>query len=297
MLSGDSHHYARYASADDEQRITCGTGGAYLVATHRLPESIELPSPKSRMRRQTPTRPFRLHARYPDKFTSRWLSPGILGLGWRNPGFVALLGALQAVFVISLVFAVDYGRRFGGGWSSLQTLRASLPALLIAVVMVWGAVGFARIDPHSPRGTALVAGLLHGLAQVGLGVGWTAAVLRLHDEHWMPETALAVLAVVVTLVVIGAVAALLTGIYLALASQFDVNLNEAFAGQSIEDYKGFLRLHIGRDGALTIHPIKIPRVGHSWRADPDGAPDDPWLRPTVPLRVERIEDPIRVRRV
>ncbi|HEY7048328.1 MAG TPA: hypothetical protein VH373_14010 [Jatrophihabitantaceae bacterium] len=296
MLSGDSHHYARYASADDEQRITCGTGGAYLVATHRLPESIELPSPKSRMRRQTPTRPFRLRTRYPDKFTSRWLSPGILGLGWRNPGFVALLGAVQAVFVISLVFAVDYGRRFGGGWSSLQTLRASLPALLIAVVIVWGAVGFARIDPHSPRRTALVAGLLHGLAQVGLGIGWTAAVLRLHDEHWLPDTALAVLAAVVTVILIGAVAGLLTGIYLTVVSQFDVNLNEAFAGQSIEDYKGFLRLHIGRDGALTIHPIKIPRVCHSWRADPDGAPDEPWLRPAEPLRVELLEEPIRVPR-
>ena len=167
MLSGDSHHYARYASADDEQRITCGTGGAYLVATHRLPESIELPSPRSRMRRQTPTRPFRLRARYPDKFASRWLSPGILGLGWRNPGFGALVGSLQAVFVISLIFAIDYGQRLGGGWSSLQTLRASLPALLFAGLIVYGAVGFARIDSHSPRKTALGAGLLHGLAQVG----------------------------------------------------------------------------------------------------------------------------------
>ena len=40
MLSGDTHHYARYAHPDGGQRITCGTGGAYLAATHRLPERL-----------------------------------------------------------------------------------------------------------------------------------------------------------------------------------------------------------------------------------------------------------------
>jgi hypothetical protein len=299
MLSGDAHHYARYANADDAaQRITCGTGGAYLVATHRLPEEVELPSPRSRMRRQTPTRSYSLAARYPDKFTSRWLTPGILGLGWRNRGFVALLGGLQAAFVISLIFAIDYGHRLGGGWSSLQTLRASLPSLLLAGLIVYAAVGFARIDSRSPRRTALVGGLLHGAAQVGLGIGWTASVFALHRyrPHWLPDALLALLVVAVTVVVIGAVAALLTGIYLTVASQFDVNLNEVFAGQSIEDYKGFLRLRVDAAGDLTIYPIKIPRVCRRWQADPDGAPGDPWLRPTQPLRAELIEAPIVVPR-
>ena len=124
-------------------------------ATPTKKPSRGLASRRAPAARRAPEIFARLRARYPDKFTSRWLSPGILGLGWRNPGFVALLGALQAVFVISLVFAVDYGRRFGGGWSSLQTLRASLPALLIAVVMVWGAVGFARIDLRTPEEVAV----------------------------------------------------------------------------------------------------------------------------------------------
>jgi hypothetical protein len=298
MLSGDYHHYARYSSQDGGERITCGTGGAYLIATHRLPETITVPSPRSRMRRQTEPRTFQLRARYPDRFTSRWLTPGILALGWRNPGFVALLGSIQAVFVISLIFAIDYGRRLGGGWSSLQTLRASLPALLLAVLILYGAVGFARIDPHSPPRSAMVAGLLHGLAQVGLGIGWTASVLALHRYRpdWLADAALALVVVAVTVVVIGMVAALVTGAYLALASQFDVNLNEAFAGQSVEDYKGFLRMRIAPTGLLTIYPIKIPRVGRAWQADPDGATDDPWLRPVDPLRTELIEEPISVTR-
>jgi len=63
-----------------------------------------------------------------------------------------------------------------------------------------------------------------------------------------------------------------------------------FAGQSIEDYKGFLRLHVGRDGDLTIYPIRLAKVCHAWRVAPDDAPDDPWLRPTgEPLRAELIE--------
>ena len=298
MLSGDYHHYARYSADDGGERITCGTGGAYLIATHRLPETITVPAPRSRMRRQTEPRTFRLRARYPDTFASRWLTPGILGAGWRNPGFIGLLGSVQAVFVISLIFAIDYGRRLGGGWSSLQTLRASLPTLLLAVLIVYGAVGFARIDPRNPRRRALVAGLVHGIAQVGLGIGWTASVFALHRYRpdWLPDAALALIVVVVTVVVIGAVATLVTGAYLALASQFDVNLNEAFAGQSIEDYKGFVRMRIAPTGQLSIYPIKVARVCRAWRADPDGAAGDPWLRPLDPLRTELIEDPITVSR-
>jgi hypothetical protein len=298
MLSGDYHHYARYSSDDGGERITCGTGGAYLVATHRLPETIIVPSPQSRMRNQTEPRPFRLRARYPDRFASRWLTPGILGVGWRNPGFVALLGSIQAVFVISLIFAIDYGRRLGGGWSSLQTLRASLPSLLLAVLIVYGAVGFARIDPRSPRRSALIAGVIHGLAQLALGIGWTASVFALHHYRpdWLPDAALALIVVVVTIGVIGAVAALVTGAYLALASQFDVNLNEAFAGQSIEDNKGFVRMRIAPTGQLSIYPIKVARVCRAWQADPHGVGSDPWLRPRDPLHTELIEEPITVTR-
>jgi hypothetical protein len=298
MLSGDYHHYARYASDDGSQRITCGTGGAYLAATHRLPETITVPSPRSRMRNQTEPRTFRLRARYPDRFASRWLTPGILSAGWRNPGFVALLGSVQAVFVISLIFAIDYGRRLGGGWSSLQTLRASLPTLLLAVLILWGGVGFARIDPRSPRRSALIAGLIHGLAQLGLGIGWTASVFALHRYRpdWLPDAALALVVVVVTVLVIGAVATLVTGGYLALASQFDVNLNEAFAGQSIEDYKGFVRMRIAPSGQLSIYPIKVAHVCRAWQADPSGTADAPWLRPVDPLQTELIEEPITVKR-
>ncbi|MGH3520463.1 MAG: metallophosphoesterase, partial [Haloechinothrix sp.] len=69
------------------------------------------------------------------------------------------------------------------------------------------------------------------------------------------------------------------------------------AGQSIEDHKGFLRLHIDGSGTLTCFPIKLAKICHAWRADPDGEAGDPWLRPDGhPLRPELIEEPIVVPR-
>jgi hypothetical protein len=81
-----------------------------------------------------------------------------------------------------------------------------------------------------------------------------------------------------------------------LASQFDVNLNEAFAGQSIEDYKGFVRMRIAPSGQLSIYPIKVAHVCRAWQADPSGTADAPWLRPVDPLQTELIEEPITVKR-
>src|SRR5439155_10620296 len=50
MLSGDLHHYARYAGPD-RQLVTCGGGGAYLYGTHGLPKDIPVPPPESLSRR------------------------------------------------------------------------------------------------------------------------------------------------------------------------------------------------------------------------------------------------------
>ena len=300
MLSGDSHHYARYA--DDHgtgARITCGLGGAYLVATHRLPETLQVPSPQSRMRRRTGPRSYTLRSRYPDKKESEALAPGILRLGWRNPGFWTFMGLLQTLYVISLVFAIDYGRRIGGGIGSLETLRASFPCLVLGGLYLYGAVLFARLDRGSPRRSALLAGLLHGAAQLGLGLGWTVAVFALHGlrPDWLPDVVLALVVVVVTFVLIGFAATLLTGVYLLLASLADVNLNEVMAGQSLEDRRGFLRLHIDAAGTLRIYPVKLPKVCHHWRADPGGAATDPWLEPAGdPLAPELIEPSIVVPR-
>jgi hypothetical protein len=71
-----------------------------------------------------------------------------------------------------------------------------------------------------------------------------------------------------------------------------VNLNELFAGQGIQGYKGFLRLHIGADGSLTIYPIGLDSAGKRWQAAPAAPGHAPWIEPAKPLVYRLIEPPI-----
>jgi hypothetical protein len=53
-------------------------------------------------------------------------------------------------------------------------------------------------------------------------------------------------------------------------------------------------MHIAADGSLTVYPIGVDRVCHSWTANPGGAPDSPWLEPQDPLAMRLIEPPVLV---
>jgi hypothetical protein len=94
--------------------------------------------------------------------------------------------------------------------------------------------------------------------------------------------------------IIGLVTTQLVALYLLVASRFDVNVNELFAGQGIEDAKSFLRMHIAADGTLTIHPIGIDKICRRWVAEPEAEEHASWLRPGQPLEVHLIEEPITV---
>jgi hypothetical protein len=299
MLSGDKHHYVRYAERGGTgQRITCGIGGAYLSATHELPETLELPPPKSRVRRPPGTIQFDRKSTFPDQATSRRLAPGIFRLPWRNPGFWLLTGILQTAMTLAVLLGLAVADT---GVGIFRLLAAWAPAVLVATVLLLGGLGFARINlPKDPRGNT-VAGVLHALAHIALSVGWAFLVLWFNVDV-LPATKAAdllVFAIVIigTPVVAGFLDAEIVAAYLLIASRYGINLNEAFAGQSIEDHKGFLRLHIDQAGTLTVYPVKLPAVCRRWSPDPDGGPSDPWLRPASPLRPELIEERIVIPRL
>ncbi|MGE3472793.1 MAG: hypothetical protein AB7O28_20740, partial [Vicinamibacterales bacterium] len=68
----------------------------------------------------------------------------------------------------------------------------------------------------------------------------------------------------------------------------------AFSAMRIQDFKHFLRLHVGRDGRLTIWPVRIERVPRRWR---DRRPEDLTMSrvvPDDPLVAELIEPPVRL---
>jgi hypothetical protein len=297
MLSGDKHHYARYAERGGTgQLVTCGLGGAYLASTHLLPEELELPPQKSRVRQPSAVTQFDLAERYPDDTRSAALAAGIFKLPWRNPGFWVLTGLLQLAMTLTILLGLADDRagvfRIFASWA---------PAVVVAGILVISAIAFARIDLPKSAKTNTVAGVLHAMGHVALSYGWAVLVVWL-DRDVFPDGSgadLAIFAIVAigTPVVLGFLDAELVAVYLLIASRFGINLNEAFAGQSIEDYKGFLRLHINREGTLTVYPIKLGTVCRSWRLDPDGGLSDPWLRPEgEALRPELIEQPFSVPR-
>jgi hypothetical protein len=287
MLSGDLHHYARYA-AEGRQLIHWGGGGAYLYGTHTLPGTIDVPPPASVARKQTASRRYRLAATYPTAAGSRGYAAGVFTrLPLRNLGFAGLVGVLHTLFMLGVV---DAAQRVPPAVARLVTI----PTVLLALAVLAGTTFLAMSPPgsgRSPRKWLFGSG--HGLAHLGLGIAGARAWDHLPFEHW-PWPLSLVAAFLVYLPVAALVGTELVCLYLLVAGSFRVNTNELFAGQGIDDAKGFLRMHIGADGALTVVPLVVDRVARSWTARPDAAAHRPWFDPATPVRVRLAEPPVRI---
>jgi hypothetical protein len=276
MLAGDQHHYARYHHPEREL-ITCGGGGAYLTATHTIRERLTVPPRESIVRRASPRRDYDLAARFPSKSRSRWMSWGIFGrLPLRNPGFAAVVGGIHTLLMLAVAGAHLQ-------MTEVEERLVTIPLIAMILLVLGGTVGFAYTPTGGPKTTRhFLAGLLHGVAHVGFGAAgaWAWLQLPFHDWTWpLPLLAAAVL----YLPVAGLVASQVIALYLLLGSPFGINVNELFAAQGIEDGKSFLRLHIDREGVLTIYPVGVDRVCRRWRTDPDATrPDASWIVPARP---------------
>lgn len=290
IVSGDLHHYARYAGPD-RQLIHCGGGGAYLYPTHHLPERIEVPPRDSLARRASRTQAYDLAGRYPEASRSRRYGWGIFGrLPLRNRGFVTLLGALHALLMLAIAGVATQR-------SDITNQRLfSIPLVIMLAIVLVAAAFFAK--PPTASGKRQIRhyllGVTHGLAHIALGTAGAWLWLRLPFQDWpwpLPVAAAALLYAPVA----GLVASQLTAAYLLVAGTFGVNVNELFAGQGIEDAKSFLRMHFAADGTLTIYPVAVDRVAREWQVGPDERPDASWLIPKEPIPARLAEPPIRLR--
>ncbi|AEH08001.1 MULTISPECIES: hypothetical protein [Protofrankia] len=306
-LAGDLHHYARYRQVDgDTQKFTAGGGGAYLSATHHLPQHLTLPPPASRAPSRTdPPAHYQLETSFPDARTSRRLAAGIVRLPAFAPGLAGLLGGIHLLLALVIGATASAGRpkatgrldaiadglRDAGTGDLFAGLVDNVPGLALSLGVLGAGVALTK-SGRTARGLAV--GAAHGLAQLLLAVALLAAVVAVVDP--LPDTWL--LAGVLPLVtVLGGLAAieLLAG-YLWLADRFaGLNTNELFAAQGIADYKNLLRLHIGPDGSLTIYPVGIRRVPKRWRFTPHAVSGAPWFTP-VDRQVEPflIEPPVSI---
>jgi hypothetical protein len=134
-------------------------------------------------------------------------------------------------------------------------------------------------------------GGLHGLAHLALAVSllWVVAVVDLGPGDLTDtDSPTKALLFAVQMLVIGApLGALLMGIFLLPY----VNYNEAFSSQHLEEYKNFVRLHLGPDGRVTVYPYGVDEPGR-WRFRPEAEAGTPYFEPEQAPEVRLLDGPI-----
>jgi len=308
ILSGDTHHYARYELTDEavdapHQLITCGGGGAYLSATHQLPDTLSLTEGFRSADDDPPPATYQRISRYPDADDSKKLARRQFGaIPHRNSRFSMLAGALYALFVLLATVAQQ---PVAGGFSArLQAFDVTqtrwapplLPAVLLAILIVAGMVGLAKPARSKPnRGRKIAAGVLHGLAHLVLALAIGTLIAAMPAD--LPDGWYGPLFTLVIAIVGGIAGSFLAALYLLLASGLArVNTNELYAGMQLEDRKSFLRLRVSAaTRELFVYPVKVDDVPRRWKFNADGGPADALFAPDgEPLRSELIEDAIPV---
>ena len=288
-LSGDLHHYARYAAEEGlGEKITAGGAGAYLYPTHNLPERIAWPEGGRDVA-------YRLRSVFPDRARSRRLRAGVLLAPVANPGFVVMAAVVVLLFGWLIQFAVRTpGETFGSAMHHASFRELALAMVrypgsgLMAAVVLGAIVHFA--DAAGWR--RLLFGGLHAAAQLLLillslwvasrpnlgGAGFAGAFIGIAGAGG------------------GVASGFLMGLYLFMSNAaLGRHPNEVFAAQHIDGYKNFLRMRIGPDGSLSIYPIGVERVPRRWRIRPDGEAGEPWFEPEGgwgQVQPFLIEDPV-----
>ena len=265
VLTGDSHHYARYTE-DDRHYIICGGGGAFLHPTHQLHDKeFGWPHPRPG-RKASGSRFFKLVARYPSSSTSFMLAFRNLFFPLLNPMFTFFHFLGYGLFN----WLLDINARMTG-----TTLKAALSVQTVEQA----AAAYCGLLFISPWPTVLMAIAYAGyryLAPVRNGWGRSAAGF----VHWALQTSGALAATWLVIrclalpgampVILGAAAAALAssalfGVYLLTSlNLFGAHYNEAFSSLRIAGYKSMLRMRIRPDGDLELQPIGLRKVPFEW---------------------------------
>lgn len=308
VLAGDIHHYNRYAAPNGRQRITCGAGAAFLYPTNHLHKTFPWPDAEGRTT-------YKQQIVYPNARISRKLRWGTILAPFKNPSFIAFVGALYLLFALSVRFAIPTE----AGESLTEALRDTTPAevaqsvfnnppsFLLAVFLAATMVIFAdgRTRPgrllfgliHFALHFALLVSVVWWTAELTLDVPWTKAV-RVDVLFLVVDLSLETTAFILGVALVGGyLGSQLFSLYLFLMfTLFRKHATHAFSSQHIADYRSFLRLKIDAGGALTVYPIGVHKVPRKWRRvegdRPAGAPMFEPVDRTVECHL--IEEPIRI---
>jgi len=249
---------------------------------------------------------------FPDVAESRRLAHGVLRMcnPFRREPLGVLIGTIYALFALVLAAGVkDQAPNLlaaVGGRSALELLGDSISpwALILTGLLAYALHVIADIGPGNRAG-ARVKRWLYSLAHTAAHVVpifvmtlfllWALAELDLADSGFWPGYVTAALMFLFGSWWGRSVVAVYQ--YLANRDNPRQHMNDVFASQSIEDYKGFLRFRIGPDGELTVFPVGVQRIVKDWNEKPAAAGGaellEPWLEPgsQAELQPELIEAP------
>jgi hypothetical protein len=298
VLSGDSHHYARY-SGDDLQYITSGGGGAFLHGTLNLRDEIHADLLKKNTLLSLKTTADEMHAPcgleacYPTKDESAALLYGNLQFFRLNPQFSFFLGGIYALISL-LVTSLR-------GWDDpVSTWDIALVAYAILLLGFFAYAGYQEGYTMRVLWPSAIHAAAHLVAALALSwLVWQAASYigpPAAAWHWLAWLGLTLIIVVP----LGAVVAgTIFGINLLVTCRwFGINHNDAFSAMRIEGCKQFLRIRI-LDDLIHVYPIAIDKVPsrHGWIGNPDypARKAAPVFKPAQPLQWKLIEGPIVIR--
>jgi hypothetical protein len=274
VLSGDTHHYARYEGAGT-QFVTSGGGGAFLHGTQDREEEIPI-----RWYHQA-EQALRLETLYPSKPESRKMLRGDLGFFEKNVGFSYTLGIAYWLFAFVLtslwridVAIIEYLLLFSGFYFYELYQEGKFEWGTVVSNLAHAALHFAAIV---------------GLSQLALW--FYPIVFPPVQAHWF-WWALALLPIVP----MGAhIAGFIFGLNLYVTCRFfGRSNNDAFSAMKLDSHRHFIRIEIDGD-KLTLYPIAVDKVPTraAWRSNPNRSPEAPSVFVAdPPLKYRLIEEPI-----
>ncbi len=281
FIAGDQHHYRRFEFIPKDsngqpdhsrkvEKITSGGGGAFLHPTHDLRERSLLEHVSEELNGKK-KRSFERKKDFPDEKVSRRLCRGNLRFFQKNRTFGAVTAILYlfiAISVIGLPMATPIKGAFSEWFISSLSRIVHSPQSIFCILVVLG--GFWLFtDTHSYR-YKWIAGSLHGFSHVAAALLIEYGVI-FSISHFITDWGFGAYILALLLIGIGGwvIGSCLMGLYLYLSlNVFGRHSNEAFSSLKIEDWKNFLRIHIDKEGVLTIYPIGLEKITRRWKAVP-----------------------------
>jgi hypothetical protein len=303
-------------AGSQRQLVTCGIGGAYLDVTHGLATELRLLPKESRSWREGDNEAtFRVQpAMFPSEADSR---AQVARLGWpwrkewivrRNPGVFSFFAVAQVLIFITILLTFWQGvSAVGSGRIIDAYLRASPQKLLTFAAGLVGVMVFVfliALFPMLRRRPPLlsVSAMVLTMGQLLVACACFVGLALLPVGPIGPLSAWPkFFAVILGVAVIGGtLGAIVLGLWIVAFKSEGIQ-SWAMMGQAVEEGKGFLRIRLGSDGVLTIHPIVTEQLVRDYDISP-GMVDTSAGRPTRipvprgPLPTPRlIEQPFLVR--